>query len=75
MDTMSMHIAVCGLTNFQRVLYKAGKTNSQQKAVIEYRQKQKQRGALTVSYNLLLFDKPFENVPNIHNEYILQLYV
>ncbi|KAL4228151.1 hypothetical protein ACF0H5_013584 [Mactra antiquata] len=41
MDTMSLHIAVCGLTNFQRVLYKAAKNDSNLKVVREYKQKQR----------------------------------
>lgn len=44
MDTMSMHIAVCGLTNFQRVLYQATKKDSKLKAVLDYKEKQRQRG-------------------------------
>ncbi|XP_053406122.1 DNA polymerase subunit gamma-1-like [Mercenaria mercenaria] len=41
MDTMSMHIAVCGLTNIQRTLYQAAKNDSKQKIVKEYKQRHK----------------------------------
>lgn len=48
MDTMSMHIAICGLTNMQRILYQAAKNDSQQKIVQEYKQRHKERGAVIV---------------------------
>ncbi|XP_052279468.1 DNA polymerase subunit gamma-1-like isoform X1 [Dreissena polymorpha] len=47
LDTMSLHIAICGLTNFQRVLYKAAKTDSLTKPILDYKLKQKQWGSLT----------------------------
>ncbi|KAK3606282.1 hypothetical protein CHS0354_037959 [Potamilus streckersoni] len=40
LDTMSLHIAVCGLTSFQRILYQASKTHSNRKEVREYTEKQ-----------------------------------
>ena len=51
LDTMSMHIATCGLTSFQRVLYQANKKKSNLKAVSEFKQKQRQRGIVPVSLN------------------------
>lgn len=48
LDTMSMHIAICGLTNLQRVLYKAAQNDSQQKAVLDFKKKQWQRGHVVV---------------------------
>ncbi|XP_052795995.1 DNA polymerase subunit gamma-1-like isoform X2 [Mya arenaria] len=47
LDTMSMHIAICGLTSFQRILYKAAETESTTKVVLEYKQKRKERNTLT----------------------------
>lgn len=41
LDTMSLHIAVCGQTSFQRLLYKASKKGSHRKEVIEHAYKQK----------------------------------
>ncbi|KAJ8304120.1 hypothetical protein KUTeg_017703 [Tegillarca granosa] len=42
MDTMSLHIAVCGLTNFQRILYQSTvKKESNRKEVREYLDKHK----------------------------------
>ncbi|KAK6166464.1 hypothetical protein SNE40_023149 [Patella caerulea] len=41
LDTMSLHIATCGLTTFQRLLYKAG-GKSMRKEVVEHTEKQKQ---------------------------------
>ena len=43
LDTMSLHIAVCGLTNFQRILYKASQNNSQRKEVREWKLKHQDR--------------------------------
>ncbi|KAK3096547.1 hypothetical protein FSP39_001169 [Pinctada imbricata] len=42
-DTMSLHIATCGLTNMQRVLYQAAKKNSNLKVVREYNEAKRQR--------------------------------
>lgn len=36
LDTMSLHIAVCGQTSFQRVLYQASKKGTNRKDVREY---------------------------------------
>ncbi|GFO44683.1 DNA polymerase subunit gamma-1, partial [Plakobranchus ocellatus] len=41
LDTMSMHIAICGQTSFQRLLYKASGKGSHRKEVIEHANKQK----------------------------------
>ncbi|XP_067649163.1 DNA polymerase subunit gamma-1-like [Haliotis asinina] len=39
LDTMSMHIAICGLTNFQRILYQASGGKSMRKEVLEHKEK------------------------------------
>ncbi|GFR97393.1 DNA polymerase subunit gamma-1 [Elysia marginata] len=41
LDTMSMHIAICGQTSFQRLLYKASRKGSLRKEVIEHANKQR----------------------------------
>ncbi|KAK3790338.1 hypothetical protein RRG08_062571 [Elysia crispata] len=41
LDTMSMHIAICGQTSFQRLLYKASGKGSHRKEVIEHVNKQR----------------------------------
>ncbi|ESO96346.1 hypothetical protein LOTGIDRAFT_239325 [Lottia gigantea] len=42
LDTMSLHIAICGLTSFQRILFNAGK-DSHRKEVLEFEKKLRQR--------------------------------
>ncbi|KAL5004061.1 hypothetical protein ScPMuIL_017517 [Solemya velum] len=44
LDTMSIHIAVCGLTTFQRILYVATNKNSSRKEVKEWLEKGKLHG-------------------------------
>ncbi|KAK7109098.1 DNA polymerase subunit gamma-1-like isoform X2 [Littorina saxatilis] len=41
LDTMSMHIAVCGLTSFQRILYQSSIKESSRKEVREHSERQK----------------------------------
>ncbi|XP_076462346.1 DNA polymerase subunit gamma-1-like [Babylonia areolata] len=41
MDTMSMHIAICGLTSFQRILYQSSLKESSRKEVREHSERQK----------------------------------
>lgn len=58
MDTMSLHIAICGLTNMQRVLYQAAKNDSQLKVVREYKQRHQARGAVIVRiYDLVCLER------------------
>ncbi|KAH9520139.1 hypothetical protein Btru_060114 [Bulinus truncatus] len=42
LDTMSMHIAVCGQTSFQRLLHTTGSKESTRKEVVEHESRQKQ---------------------------------
>ena len=44
LDTMSMHIATCGQTGFQRMLYMARRKNSRTKEVREMEDKRWGRG-------------------------------
>ncbi|XP_012941525.1 DNA polymerase subunit gamma-1 [Aplysia californica] len=41
LDTMSMHIAICGQTSFQRLLHRASGKESSRKEVVEHAQRQK----------------------------------
>ncbi|CAL1528194.1 unnamed protein product, partial [Lymnaea stagnalis] len=41
LDTMSMHIAVCGQTSLQRLLHKAGSNGSGRKEIVEHKTRQK----------------------------------
>nr|KAG5714277.1 hypothetical protein BaRGS_018494 [Batillaria attramentaria] len=41
LDTMSMHIAICGLTSFQRILYQSSAKDSSRKEVREHSERQK----------------------------------
>ncbi|CAG5123153.1 unnamed protein product, partial [Candidula unifasciata] len=41
LDTMSMHIAICGLTSFQRLLHNASGKDSHRKEIVEHANKQK----------------------------------
>ena len=41
LDTMSMHIAVCGLTSFQRILYQSSAKDTSRKEVREHSERQK----------------------------------
>ena len=48
LDTMSLHIAISGLTGRQRILYQASKTGSRRKEVIDYEKDQETFG---ISHN------------------------
>lgn len=41
MDTMAMHIAICGLTSFQRILFQSSAKQSSRKEVREHTERQK----------------------------------
>ena len=56
---MSMHIAICGQTSFQRLLHKSSK-GSARKEIIEYTQRQKMFKRTSVGLeNFVLFVKYF----------------
>uniref|UniRef100_A0A2C9KDE8 DNA polymerase subunit gamma-1 n=1 Tax=Biomphalaria glabrata TaxID=6526 RepID=A0A2C9KDE8_BIOGL len=42
LDTMSLHIAICGQTSFQRLLHKTGGKDSTRKEIVEHETRQKQ---------------------------------
>ena len=55
LDTMSMHIAVCGLTSFQRILYQSSVKETSRKEVREHSERQKMFNMASVCIFIPLF--------------------
>lgn len=50
LDTMSLHIALCGMTSFQQVLYQSSKKSTNRKDVREYMEMKSSRKQMVDSY-------------------------
>jgi len=56
LDTMSLHIAISGLTSLQRILYMAKKAGSKRKEVLEHEDEISKFGLYPVINVLLYFE-------------------
>lgn len=54
LDTMSLHIALCGMTSFQQVLYQSSKKSTNRKDVREYMEMKSSRKQMVMSLKVLL---------------------
>lgn len=54
LDTMSLHIALCGMTSFQQVLYQSSKKSINRKDVREYMEMKSSRKQMVMSFKYFL---------------------
>lgn len=54
LDTMSLHIALCGMTSFQQVLYQSSKKSTNRKDVREYMEMKSSRKQMVISFKYFL---------------------